>query len=360
MRRIVYSVSTVLSCLAIVGCNFKGNTDMQRKSELNCQKWDALATKIGIPTCNEAEPVHKRTELVKNLSALPKHFNPSGENYANNKKLVENYVNQMFPKTQAKEIVSIKTLAEVLKEAGLQDHYADKGANFVAIPYYERGKESVSDLSEFKTLSGINQDSKFKIYGTKEGKIDNSEFVTGTAYVLVYKLNDGTDQKYSAIVTVPDNNSTAQVQQSAIKYPLIMYAHGGDAGISFRNMATVLQNNLGKGIVAAPSFPGEPICSITTIGGSSHNGFKRSCGDYEGKFIKPAVDSEGERSPLNNDVNAFLGLHNAIARMAISEPSKPFILISNVKNNANLQFIGNLKLEYYTDKDKLLKTSFRT
>lgn len=309
MRRIVYSVSSFLSCLAIVGCNFKGNTDMQKEGKINCQKWDAFAAKVGVPGCDQAVPATDKAELVKNLIEMPKHFAPDGSNYAEVTKLVQNYVSQIGAKTQATEIVSVKKLADVLVEAGFDDQLAEvTKPEFISIPYYERDKVAPSDLSAYKTLSGINKKSKFKIYSTKEGKIDTKEFAEGTAYVLTYKLN-GSEQKYSSIVTIPDTDKIDE------KFKLIMYAHGGDAGLSLPNMARVLQNNLGKGVVAAPSFPGEPICSITTIGGSVENNFIRSCGDAKGNVIKPAVAAEGEKSPLDNDVNSFLGLHNAIGRL---------------------------------------------
>ncbi|WGL60154.1 hypothetical protein QEJ31_00865 [Pigmentibacter sp. JX0631] len=339
MRRIVYSVSSFLSCLAIVGCNFKGNTDMQKEGKTNCQKWDAFAAKVGVPGCDQAVSATDKAGLIKNLSEMPKHFAPDGSNYAEVTKLVQNYVSQMATKTQATEIVSVKKLADVLVEAGFDDQVAEvTNPEFISIPYYERDKVAPSDLSAYKTLSGINKKSKFKIYSTKEGKIDTKEFAEGTAYVLIYKLN-GSEQKYSSIVTIPDTDKIDE------KFKLIMYAHGGDAGLSLPNMARVLQNNLGKGIVAAPSFPGEPICSITTIGGTVANNFKRSCGDAKGNVIKPAVAAEGEKSPLDNDVNSFLGLHNAISKLAVTTKEKPNILSNNVDPNFNLN------LDYYTNEN---------
>ena len=323
-RRIVYSASSLLSVLSIVGCNFKGNTDMQTDSKINCAKWDAFANQVGIQTCDQAVLATNKNGIVEYLKKAPTHFNPTGDKYNDVTNLVEKYVKEMAPKTQASEIVSVKKLADVLKESGFEEHTSNKD-KIISIPYFDRdvtdetGKVttpgSYKDLSGYKTLSGLNKDSKFKIYSTKEGLVYDKlkeDIAEGTAYVLTYKLN-GSNQKYSAIVTVPDNVPVGE------KLPLIMYAHGGDAGLSFRNMATILQNNLSKGIVAAPSFPGEPICSITTIGGSAKNNFVRSCGDASYQVINPAVNPEGEKSPLDNDVNAFLGLHNAIFRIYLKD-----------------------------------------
>jgi len=353
-RRIVYSASSLLSVLSIVGCNFKGNTDMQTDSKINCAKWDAFANQVGIQTCDQAVLVTNKSGIVEYLKQAPTHFNPSGDKYNDVTNLVEKYVKEMAPKTQASEIVSVKKLADVLKESGFEEHTSNKD-KIISIPYFDRdvtdetGKVttpgSYKDLSRYKTLSGLNDNSEFEIYSTKEGFVDKTESAKGTAYVLTYKLN-GSNQKYSAIVTVPNNVPVVE------KLPLIMYAHGGDAGLSFRNMATVLQNNISKGIVAAPSFPGEPICSITTIGGSAKNNFIRSCGDASGKVINPAINPEGEKSPLDNDVNAFLGLHNAIFRLAIDKSSNKLIKSSNIDSS----FLEGLEnLDYYS-KNPLIRS----
>ena len=346
-RRIVYSASSLLSALAIVGCNFKGNTDMQTDSKVNCVKWDAFANKVGIQTCDQAIPVTNKKAIVEYLSKPPENFDPKSSKYNEVTGLVEKYVKEMAPKSQATEIVSVKKLSVVLEESGFKDREVIDGKEF-SVPYFERDKTdktekdvkvtvgTYQDLSRVPTLSGIDKDSGFEIYSTKEGFRDKSESATGTAYVLTYKLF-GSVQNYSAIVTVPDKVTNP--------LPLIMYAHGGDAGLSFRNMAMVLQNNLSKGIVAAPSFPGEPICAITTIGGHAGNKYQRNCGDILGKIMPPAVKGEGDKSPLNDDVNAFLGLHNAIARLAIDKSSNKLIK----SNNVDQKFLDSLtKLDFYS------------
>ncbi len=350
-RRIVYSASSLLSVLSIVGCNFKGNTDMQTDSKINCAKWDAFANQVGIQTCDQAVAATNKSGIVEYLKQAPIHFNPSGDKYDDVTNLVEKYIKEMAPKTQASEIVSVKKLADVLKESGFKEHTSNKD-KIISIPYFERdvtdesGKVTVpgsyKDLSAIDTLSGLNDDSKFKIYSTEEGIVHPETYAEGTAYVLTYKLN-GSDQKYSAIVTVPDNVPSNE------KLPLIMYAHGGDAGLSFRNMATILQNNLSKGIVAAPSFPGEPICSITTIGGSVKNNFIRSCGDASGNTINPAINPEGEKSPLDNDVNAFLGLHNAILKFYLKDNNKLMKVEKAIKTGLiDSDFSNGLKnLDFY-------------
>lgn len=332
-NRIVLATSGILSVLAIVGCSFKGNTDMQTDSKVNCTKWDNFANKMGMQTCAQAVPATNKDALVASLKVVPTNLKPDGLKYHEVSEAAASYIKKMIPKTQATEVVSIKKLADVLKEAGFTDQL-EKNDKIISVPYYTRDG-SYQDLSGIKSLSGINDRSEYKIYGTTHGIVDESKIAEGTVYVLTYKLN-GSSQKYSSIISIPNKLSDKKV-------PLMMYAHGGDAGISFRNMATILQDNLKKSIVAAPSFPGEPICSIMTIGGSIKNNFQRSCGDALGNKMDPAVYAEGNRSPLDDDVNAFLGLHNAISKLA---QDQIYITGTNEEN-----FVDDLKksLAFYSD-----------
>lgn len=329
MRRIVYSVSTVLSCLAIVGCNFKGNTDMQRKSELNCQKWDAFATKVGVQTCQEAyKPlVHDREYLKNYFSKIPSHYSPNSNNIKDYKYVLDNanaYNNKLFSKVKATEIVSIEKLSTVIKSTNNSDQLKiKKELTFVSIPYFERDadiqKNTYKDLSEIKSESGIDENSNFSIYKTKEAIVLNGnnsiaqakpERAEGEVYVIKYKLTES-ETVYSALLTIPKNLTDKD------KLPLMVYAHGGDSGISFRNMASILQDNLGKAIVIAPSFPGEPICSVTTLGGKVKINALRQCADSNNNIVAPVVEAQGNKSPLDEDVVSLLGLHNAITNFVL-------------------------------------------
>lgn len=343
MRRIVYSVSSFLSCLAIVGCNFKGNTDMQRQSNINCQKWDAFATKVGIQTCSEAyDTKNPKSEFINYLSKVPEHYNPKGSNYSNVEKNVNQYVAQMFAKTKATEVVSIEKLSNVLKQANYEQQYVENAsANFIALPYFERDTTdkpgSYKDLSGIKTSSAINSESEFAIFKSVEGFIEKSKKAEGTVYVLKYKLV-GSDQIYSALMTIPKG------MKNINDLPLMVYAHGGDAGLSFRNMATILQDNLGKAIVIAPTYPGEPICSVTTLGGTEKMQFQRKCVDENGNIIAPALAAEGQKSPIDNDVVALLGLHNVVLNLAMNPK---FIKQDKTDETKNVSSILKQNLAFY-------------
>ncbi len=335
MRRIVYSVSSFLSCLAIVGCNFKGNTDMQRQSNLNCQKWDAFATKVGIQTCQEAYDTTKpKSEFISYLSKVPDHYLPDGSNYNKVAANVNEYVGQMFAKTKATEIVSLEKLSTVLKQANYEQQLIENtSGNFIALPYFERDTKdkpgSYNDLSAIKTSSAINTASEFSFYKAVQGVVDPTQIAKGTAYVIKYKLV-GSEQIYSALLTIPNDIKNAN------DLPLMVYAHGGDAGLSLRNMATILQDNLGKAIVIAPTYPGEPICSVTTLGGSEKTQFQRKCVDENGNIIAPAVAAEGQKSPIDNDVVALLGLHNAVVNLVTNPDFTKQEKTDETKNVSNI------------------------
>lgn len=320
--RIIWATSSLLSALAIVGCGSKGNTDMQTSSTVIGAKWDNFAKMAGLPTSEQAPVANNQAALVAHLTNQPRNFTPNFDDsnkveYEAVKDAVNNYMTQFTPKTQAQSVVSIKRLSTVLKEAGFENQLKiNNDKNFVSIPYIQRdikdknGKVTEAgkkvDLSGIKTISGIDESSRFHVYGTANGVLDTTQEAKGTVYVLTYKLQ-GVEQNYSAIITVPENASNL---------PLMMYAHGGDTGVSFRNMATMLQSQLNGAVVAAPSFPGEYICSVTTLSGNNKTNFQRYCGDENYNPVGAAVASEGKKSPLDDDVNALLGLHNAITKLS--------------------------------------------
>ncbi|WP_338635120.1 hypothetical protein [Spirobacillus cienkowskii] len=323
-----FSRSIFLSVFTLVGCGFKGNTNMQTEAHQSSLKADAVSSLFGTPL--HSDPKINVYSLKNALIKAPDHVSPTGnntENYDKIKSAALKYVNENIAKSDATEIVSITKFADVLKDSGFDDSYYDASKvneeNFIAIPFLEQNSENVTDLSEYKTRTGINNESKFKVYGTKNGKLDKSTFAEGTVYLFTYKLNNS-DVKHSAIITVPDSLSNEN------QLPLILYAHGGDSGVSFRNIAQIMQSNLAQGIVAAPTFPGEAICAITTLGGTQQNLLRRSCGDASDNVENPVLVIEGVRSPLHEDVNSLIGVHNAITKLALNTvPNKPTIKFSD-------------------------------
>ncbi|RDB36494.1 MAG: hypothetical protein DCC88_05020 [Spirobacillus cienkowskii] len=312
-----FSRSLFLSVFTLVGCGFKGNTNMQTEVPTMSFKSDPISQLFGTPLYSD--PLITSQDLVDTLSQAPSNIAPTENNkkeYEKISSLALKYVIENIAKSEATEIVRIQKFVDVLKEAGFDDSYYDASKvneeKFIAIPFNEWSTGNSVDLSEYKTRTGINQDSKFKVYGTKNGELDKSTFAEGTVYLFTYKLKNS-EINHSAIITVPDELSENK------PLPLILYAHGGDSGVSFRNIAQLIQSNLRQGIVAAPSFPGEAICAITTLGGHPKNPHHRSCADANKNVATPLVKSEGRKSPLDEDVSSLIGVHNAITKLALND-----------------------------------------
>lgn len=143
-------------------------------------------------------------------------------------------------------------------------------------------------------------------------------------YIMEYTLRDengsrtGTNVRtYYALVSVPVN-STKQ-------YRLTMYAHGGDFGTSSSELITVFNEKLKDFVVVAPLFPGEPLCTQINAQNKGCLRFDEKNSlipDNIGKYQNPdiaipfnsIVPIAYKRSPLLEDINAFLGAHNAVAR----------------------------------------------
>ncbi|BBH53441.1 hypothetical protein [Fluviispira sanaruensis] len=368
-KRILVTTSCFFSSLALVGCGGKKNINMQTSSNLLNDRWDTFAKQICLPLSeeipNSSDP--KFMEVFKKiLSTNPKCFNPNSDpnsaeqtKYLANRKSVNEYVAKMAQKITATEIISFEKLSDaaINRKVDYQDYdlATENDPRKYALPYVERKDENATnnqddnlipiELSQIKTASGLNQNSEFNFFRTTKGKLDNTKNTRGTAYVLKYRLAD--NNIYTAIITIPKGNA---------KVPLMLYAHGGDTGISFRELATLLQDNLINYIVAAPAFPGEPICSVDKTTGKLETGFKRYCVDNEGKEIDPAVDAIGEKSPLDNDVVATLGLHSALKRISLGELKLNNDIIKEFFVHGNK---GQPRLEFYVEKVPSLLSSYQ-
>ncbi|WP_186645036.1 hypothetical protein [Fluviispira vulneris] len=365
-KRILVTTSCFLSSLALVGCGGKKNINMQTSSNLLNERWDTLAKQICLPLSDEipnsSDPKFME-EFTKILSTNPKCFNPNSDpnsveqtKYLVNTKSVNEYVAKMAQKITAIEIISFEKLSDASKNRKIDFQEYDlasmKDPRKYALPYVERKDENDTitqddklipiELSHIKTASGLNQDSEFSFFSTKKGKLDGANNIRGKAYVLKYRLSD--NNIYSAIITIPEGSA---------KVPLMLYVHGGDTGLSFRELAIPLQTALKDNIVAAPALPGEDICSVDKTTGNLEKGFKRVCIDGSGNEIAPAVEAIGEKSPLDNDVVATLGLHSALKRISLGE------LKLNNENIKEFFVHGQPRLEFYVDKVPSFLNSYK-
>ena len=124
------------------------------------------------------------------------------------------------------------------------------------------------------------------------------ELDTAKWYLMRYKRfkADGTPDSIvnGALVSVPTSTTNT--------YPVVAYAHAGDAGLSILEIAAVFNDLQAKHIVVAPAFPGESICKFGT-----NSSDKTAC-DSAGRIF----DAVGTSAPYSTDAEDLLAAHNCL------------------------------------------------
>ena len=152
---------------------------------------------------------------------------------------------------------------------------------------------SIVGIRELPTKDG----NSVTLQATLDGSF--SEVSTaGKVYILKYKLRnaDGSEDSTvrSAIVTRPDS-----IDEST-GLPLLLYSHTGTSGTTYTEIVGAIGGMQGSNIVAAPVFPGEPLCKSVVATPNV-----RDCGGTDNMII-PA---SGSVEIFNNDVLDLMGLH---------------------------------------------------
>ncbi len=131
-----------------------------------------------------------------------------------------------------------------------------------------------------------------------------------------YKLTGDTDFR-QALVTVPQmlpgaaHAAAAQIavqseSSGSFGYPILMYGHAAASGLAYEEIALSLGDLQSGHIIAAPVFPGEPLCaSYDTIAG-----VKTSACTGSNILAAPV----GTSLPYENDVTDLLGLHDCMKK----------------------------------------------
>ncbi len=302
-------------------------------------KWDKFADFVGLSHLENGPDLSNQSAVIAALSTPPTNFQPASDGsnvskYLAVKLAAENFVAAQMPNTQATKIVRIEPFGASFLNA---DSVSQNENSFVALPYLERGAANAtafSDLSNFKTNSGLDESGHFSIRQTINGKVTNDNPATGSVYLMTYQLGGHIDQNYQALITIPEGASPLSPK------PLMLFAHGGDAGLAFKEIATLLQGNLAKFIVAAPVYPGEPICAVDFSEGSASNNYARSCVDSAGNVTSPVIEPLGTKSPLLGDVNALLALQYGIWKLDTKQMSPVSGL--NPFDKGIIPFYGNM------------------
>ncbi|RZA15301.1 MAG: hypothetical protein EOP10_26625 [Proteobacteria bacterium] len=134
--------------------------------------------------------------------------------------------------------------------------------------------------------------------------------LSAKVYMMKYKLKGDTEFRSSILtvpVTPPAGVPTVSVQNEtagANGYPLIMYAHAGNGGLAYEEIAQSLGLLQSAYIIAAPVFPGEPLC----------NSYDKGTTTCTLANIKTAA--VGTSLPYENDATDLLGLHDCVKTFA--------------------------------------------
>ena len=319
-KKHLFPMALCLTSIAFAGCGQSTSTN----TNMHAQEMGIPVSTAKLYNFDAALGIDPNpTDIVASLKAPPASFlSENKEAYARVSAAVAQQLISIAPFTQALKVDSIEVFKPI---NNLALNGKQTNLNSIPYPYFENGELKHGDLSGLsdKTDSGIDKNGHFSVRQAVNGKINTDSPATGTVYLIKYELGikdgavpTGADAppaaQYQALVTIPDSASQEPL-------PLMLFAHGGDAGLTFREMATLLQGNLGKYIVAAPVYPGEPICSYDFQVGVNN---VRECIQRDGSHANPLEDKIGEKSPMKWDVNSLLGLHNAIQKLATTQTDK--------------------------------------
>lgn len=151
-------------------------------------------------------------------------------------------------------------------------------------------------------------------FAVTNGVPSSLEPLGAKVYLMNYKLKGDTDYR-QALITVPKvAAATAHATSSQLGvqaetsggygYPILMYGHAGASGLSYTEIASSLGALQRAFIVAAPIFPGEPLCKTYDTGTTTCTG---------SNIASAAV---GISEPYENDVIDYLGLHDCMKTFA--------------------------------------------
>lgn len=341
-----------MSTAFVTSCGIRDtNVNMKtQSSNVYSSKWNAFADVVGLAHLEDMPDATDRHALEKSLSTPPSHFQADPRatldhpdlKYAQVFADVKSEILSQEPHMHALQIMSIEPYVDALKS--YQPHIQNEDVA-LSLPYKQRNGVTV-DLSGNKTFSSLDANSSFKVYPTEHGAavLDDSRAARGHVYLMTYKAGpQGSSQIYRALISIPEGTSSTN------PHPLMVFAHGGDAGLTFKEMALLLQDNLGKFVVAAPAYPGEPICAGGMTQGTEANHYHRSCTDALGNPTEDSIAPLGARSPLKDDVNGLLALVDGITKLSADDVISDFY-----SGNENIFKDNSGSLIPFNDPDKVL------
>lgn len=183
---------------------------------------------------------------------------------------------------------------EEMKEAlRLPDNFGPNlyttGAKELMAEYNQVLSESTTRLTQNTWASRCAAIDKLEKHPYLKAKNASGLDIDADIYVMTYRLQknkqgDPESQARTGLMTVPRKAADA----ANPSYPIMMYGHGGDTGLEYKEIASVLSDLQTSYMILAPTFPGEPLLDV----------------DHE--------KTVGKSIPWKNDVDEFLGMHDCI------------------------------------------------
>lgn len=199
---------------------------------------------------------------------------------------------------------SLQLASEFVKNAAKRSSLNEKVKNLFTSKAFETQCQSITSIKKVGPTQTWENPSLPQ---------SQKELSGGNVYLIQYKLftdaNGGADANVrSGLVTLPTSTDVAG------NAPLVLYAHGGDSGLSYPNeVARLFRSLQQKYIIIAPSYPGEGICN------GELNGFSKSCNKLSEVLAPKQAGSFSE--PYSTDAAETLGLHNCITKLSLSDPA---------------------------------------
>lgn len=165
-------------------------------------------------------------------------------------------------------------------------------------------KSRCAKIVGFSKFSDIKIMPKEHLYGEPSSDYliedkDDKDLSVGSVYKLQYQLIkdiEGSHEKIvrTGLISIPNDRSK--------RYPILAYAHGGDRGLSYLEVASMLDHLQRSHIVMAPTYPNEPWCEGVGAGNNL-------C-DAKGYVSMPV----GKGGPWDSDVDELLGMHHCLTQ----------------------------------------------
>ncbi|SMF55069.1 hypothetical protein [Pseudobacteriovorax antillogorgiicola] len=168
--------------------------------------------------------------------------------------------------------------------------------------------------SQCASITGISQ--SFTGFGSTGSALTNS------VRYMSYRLY-GTD----GVAETTDRYAVLSIPAGATPQPLIMYAHGSTVGLSYSEIAGTFDTLQAGNFIAAPTFPGEKLCSPTVTLSTE------TCSDSN--TVAAATSTQSGADVWDGDVRELMGLWNCLATLKAAADASAGLYTSVAELNAS-------------------------